>query len=468
METTKTRTIWHHPWVVLALFLALPVAVFWRPLFFYMGDDWTALIHMVEYPFGQYLMVPDGEQWFPLFHLIYYGLVKMAGERYSLLVMVNCLGTGANAFLLYLFFRRHWHAGLALSLSLFYAGAALHHAIAWNGFYVGYLLSLGFFLGALLVTDSYLSRPSTGRLWTIGLLSGLSLLAHNYPLSGLMALPLYVLLMGPGDARRPFWSVTAVMGVVYLLFAGGYLLCAGVHAATSHNLRIFAGLPGPGYLVHLFFGALLSPFLYLFWGHYHFPVLAFVAGIGLLALSLGVIWRWGGPREKRLALWALLANSLPFLLVSLTRYQRSVNQAFVARYGIFTLIGALLLVGTAWSLMAARASRKPLFHSLALLLLAVMVYGQIQSLPRWQEKYVEISHAAWKCYAYLSSAGAAPAHVPPEEFRKFCPTAHPTITPGQAMAIRRFLHGLPENQGAGGEAWSRPPSPGVPVIPRGD
>src|SRR4030043_321642 len=346
-----------HDLKVALLLLAVPVLIFWRPIFFYILDDWTALIQMAELPFGQYLVRPDGEQWFPFFHLIFYGLVKTAGEKYYLLALVNCLGTGANAFLLYLFFRRHWSWGLALTLSLLYAGAAVHHAIAWNGFYVGYLLSLGFFLGALLLTDSYLKTSGGARLWGIGLCAGLSVLSHNYPLTGLAALPLYALIMGEGEGRGKFWPLAFVVGAVYLIFAVGYYKYAGVSAATSHNLRVFSGLPGLAYLTHLLYGAFLSPFFYLFWGHYYFPGGAYVAGVSLMALSLAVVWGWGGPPDKRLVLWALLANVLPFVLVSLTRYQRSVNQAFVARYGIFTLIGALILLGTAWRLLSDRLPR---------------------------------------------------------------------------------------------------------------
>jgi hypothetical protein len=429
-----------HSWKAALLLLAVPVLIFWRPIFFYILDDWTALIQMAQLPFGQYLVTPDGEQWFPLFHLIFYGLVKVAGERYALLVLVNCLGTGVNAFLLYLFLRRHFLGGLALTLSLFYAGAAVHHAIAWNGFYVGYLLSLGFFLGALLLTDGYLKAPTGGKLWGIGLLAGLSVLSHNYPLTGLAALPLYALIMGEGDQRKKFWPLALAVGVVYLLFAAGYFKFAGVTAASSHNLRVFSGLPGPAYLVHLFFGAWLAPFLYLFWGHYHFPVAAYVAGISLMVLSLGVVWRWGGAPDRRLVLWALAANVLPFVLVSLTRYQRSVNQAFVARYGIFTLIGALILVGTAWRLLNDRMPRNLWFHLLTLALLVVVAYGQIFSLPRWREKYLEMSRAAWTCYQKLNHEPEAGA-IPVEEYRKFCPTAYPTLSRSQVAAIRRFLHG---------------------------
>ncbi len=429
------------PWQGLAaaaLLLFIPVLLFWRDFPFYMIDDWTALLQMAGHSFGNYLLLPDGDQWFPFFHLIFYGLVRLAGERYQLLVLVNCLGTGINAFLVFLFFRRHLGSGLALTLSALYAGAALHHAIAWNSFYLSYLLSLGFFLGALLLTDSYLRTPGSGRLCGIGCCALLSVLSHNYTLAGLTALPLYALLVR-GDSGRKFWALAGTVATVYLVFTLGYLSFAGARAAASQNSQVFAGLPGPNYLVHLFFGAVLAPFFYLFWGHYHFPVYAYVAGIILLAASLAATWRWGKGPPRRLALWALLTNALPFLLISLTRYQRSLDQAFVARYGIFTLIGALLLIGTAWRLLAPRLPRGRPWRLLPLALLAVMAAGQILGLPRWTEKYQGISQAARTCYYELSRENDA-ARLSPEEYGKFCPGTQPVITPGQARAIRRFLN----------------------------
>jgi hypothetical protein len=426
------------------LLLALPVIIFWKPIFFYMLDDWTALIQITQYPFGQYLVTPDGEQWFPFFHLIYYGLVRIAGLDYSLLVLINCLATGVNAFLVYCFFRRHWKPGLAASLSIVYAVAALHHAIAWNAFYFGYALSLGLFLGALLLTDSYGHTPSGGKLWGIGLCATLSILSHNYPLVGLLALPLYILLIGEKRSRRTFWKVTGVIGAVYLIFLIGYFSFAGLPAATSHNQGIFARLPGYAYFLHMFCGAFLSPFFYLFWGYYHFPIPAYIAGAALLTLSLVAVWRWGGATDKHLALFALLLNLLPFCLVSLTRYQRHVSQAYVARYGIFTLIGALLLVGTAWRLLAPQIPQKRWRNTLAGVILAVMVAGQIFSLPLWTAKYLEISRAAQKCYTVLNRDGEAEKTLTTEDFQKFCPTAHPTITPSQAQAIQSLLSGRPE------------------------
>jgi hypothetical protein len=434
-----------HPFLAFLVLLALPVIIFWRSTFFYILDDWTALIQMAELPFGQYLVTPDGEQWFPFFHLLYYGLVQIAGERYSLLVLINCLGTGVNAFLVYNFFRRHWEPGLAFTLSLLYAIAAAHHAITWNAFYFGYLMSLAFFLGALLITDRYLHQPSGAKLWGIGVCAALSILSHNYPLAGLMALPLYLLILGGKDSRRLFWKVTAVIGAVYLIFLIGYLSFAGLPAAASHNRGIFAGLPGPAYFLHILCGAFLSPFFYLFWGHYHFPILAYIAGVALLTLSLAAIWHWGGMAEKRLAQWALLANLLPFFLVSLTRYQRSVSQAFVSRYDIFTLIGALLLVGMAWRLLAARMPQRRWARILAGVILAVMVGGQLFSLPLWRAKYLEMSRTARKCYTLLNRGRESGRTITAEDFKKFCPTAHPTITPGQARAIRGLLGGGPEH-----------------------
>lgn len=421
-----------------ALLLFIPLLFFFRDFPFYMIDDWTALLQMVQQPFGKYLATPDGEQWFPFLHLVLYGLVRFAGERYYLLVLVNCLGTGVNAFLIFLFFRRHLGPGLALTLSALYAGAAVHHAIAWNSFYLSYLLSLGFFLGALLLTDDYLKAPGRSHLWPIAGCALLSVLSHNYSLAGLMALPLYALLVGR-DSGRKFWGLTGTVAAVYFVFILGYVNFAGVQAAASHNREVFATLPGPGYLVHLVYGAFLAPFFYLFWGHYHFPVWAYVAGITLLAASLAAIWSWGKAPQRRLAIWALLANALPFLLISLTRYQLSLNQAFAARYGIFTLIGALLLIGTAWRVLAPRLPQGHRWRLLPLGLLAVMAAGQILSLHRWTEKYQGISQAARTCYYELSRENDA-ARLSPEEYGKFCPGSHPVITPGQALAIRRFLN----------------------------
>jgi hypothetical protein len=430
-----------HPFLVLLLLLALPVIIFWRPIFFYMMDDWTALIQITHYSFGKYLITPDGEQWFPFFHLIYYGLVHLAGLHYSLLVFINCLATGVNAFLVYCFFRRHFNPNLALGLSIVYAVAALQHTVAWNAFYFGYALSLGWFLGALLLTDSFGRAPSGLKLGGIGVCALLSILSHNYPLVGLLALPLYLLLMGKYPSRRAIWQVAGVIGAVYLLFAIGYWSFAGVQAATSHNHILFKGLPGYAYFLHMFSGAFLAPFFYLFWGFYHFPIPAYIAGVALLTLSLAAVWRWGGPGDKHLAVWALLLNLLPFFLISLTRYERAVDQAYVARYGIFTLIGALLLVGTAWRLVAPKIPRRRWAQALAGFMLAVMVAGQLASLPLWTAKYLKISQAARKCYTVLNRDGGAGGRLTAADFAKFCPTAHPTITAAQAQAIQRLLGG---------------------------
>lgn len=420
-----------------------PVAIFWRPQrpFFYILDDWTALIQMTQYPFWQYLVQPDGEQWFPFFHLLFYGLVKVAGERYDLLVLVNSLGMGINAFLLYLFLRRQFSSGLALVLSLFYAAAAVQHAVVWNAFYLCYILSLGFFLGGLLLTDSYLRAPRLYKLIEIGLCALLSVLSHNYTLLGLWALPLYAALLGGAGGRAKFWPLAAAVVVVYLIFSLGYFGFAGFSSAASHNLTLFSNLPGPTYVVHLFFAAFLSPFFYLFWGHYHFPVWSYIGGMMILIASLTAIWLEGGPSQRRLALWGLLFNTLPFLLISLTRHQRSVDQAFVARYGIFTLIGALILVGTAWRLLRTRVPRSLWFRLVTLALFLIMLSGQFFSLPLWEKKYLDMSRAAKWCYQTLDLEKDSPGVAGAELFRKFCPTAHPIITPSQLAAIRKFLSG---------------------------
>lgn len=431
-------------WKVIC-FLALPVLIFWRPsLFFYIYDDWTILIQMAEeQPFANYLVRPDGEQWFPFFHLVYYGLIRLVGERYDILVLINCLGTGVNAFLIYLWVRRYFTERVSLAVGFFAAGAVVNHAIIWNAFYLCYLLCLGFFLGALLLTRAYLGSPSPARLAGIAVGGLLSVLSHNFTLLALLSLPLYA--MVPGDQRswrqsRPLWIV---VGVLYLVFSLGYLTFAGYPAATSHNPRIFSGPPAPGYFLHLLSASFLSPFIYLFWGGLPLPIAAGILGALVLAFCLVLIWREGAPPEKRLALWALAFNLLPFILISLTRYQRSLYQPFQPRYAVFTLIGAFLLLGLTWTIQSRRSSwgfwRKVVLGGV----LSAVVGGQIFSLPGRQERYVTKSRAAAHCYQALAGQGASAEAIAPEVFKEFCPTAHPRLTPGEVAAVKRFLSDAP-------------------------
>lgn len=435
------------------ILLAVPVLVFWRSGFFFIQDDWTALAQMAGNPPWRFLGLPDGEQWFPLCHLVFYGLIRAFGTQYSLLVLTNCIGTGLNAFLFHLLLRRHLEFTKSLVLSAIYASAAVHHAIAWNSFYVCYILSLGFLLGALLLADDYARAPSGFLLAGIGFCALCSVLAHNYTLLGLPLIPLYAVLMLSPEARRTRWWPSAVtIVVVYILFAVGYLSFAGPAAPASHNQEVLSSLPGPGYPVHWFFGSFLSPFLYLFWGHFHFPVWDYVAGVALLVLTAGVIWRWGEPAEKRLALWACLFNSLPMLLVSLTRYQRALNQAFVARYAVFTLLGALLLLGTAWKIMERKTSLRRRFALPAAALAVLMIAGQVFSLPRWLDGYAKMSRASLEFYQSLDTGKRFDPAFLQRPVNEFWMDVRIPLTGAQFLEIRRFLETgslLPDQSGKG-------------------
>jgi hypothetical protein len=437
------------------LLLATPVVMFWRPYqaFFFIEDDWRALMQMTGLSFGHYLTTPNTEHWYPLSNLIYYLLIRAVGDHYSVLILVNCLAAGAIAFLLFLFYRLHLPAGLALALSFFYALAGAHPATVWNSSYICFLLGLGFFLGALLSTCSYLSAPSGTGLLKVGGCAGLALLSNNFTLLGLAALPLYGALLGEGGARRRFWPLAAAVGLVYLLFGAGYAHFAGLPAASTLNHQVLSRLPGPAYLLHIFYGGVLAPFFYLFWGYYHFPIWAYVAGVAVLVLSSAAVFWWGTSREHRLGLWLLLLNLLPLLLVSLVRYQKSPDQAFVPRYAEYTLMGALLLVGTAWVILSRKLPPRPWARTLLPLgFFAVLVLGQVNSLSSWQRKYLEMSRASRHFYEALARPGAGPILPPGAAARKFLPWDYQDLTRSQALAVRRFLKG----NGRGGEAL--PPS----------
>ena len=428
------------------LFLALPVALFWRPgYFFFIEDDWAILSQLVSHPFWQYLTMPDGEVWMPLSRAVYYGLAYICGERYDTLLLINCLASGLLSFQFYLFLRQHFDSIPALFLGLLYGVAAVHTSLTQVAFYNNALLCFNFFLLALLLTHHYLQTSSRTCLPGITLCVWLSLISWNFTILAVWTLPLYIVILGGKEARRRFWAVSAAVGLAFLAFTLGYFHFAGFAAAASHNRGIVGGLPGPTYLLHWFFGAFLSPFSYLFWGHYHYPVWAHVLGASALALSVALIWRWGDLKERRLGLWALTLNALPIFLVSLARYQRGVNQAFAPRYAVFTLMGALLLLGTAWSILKRQMRPGLAVRLLPIVVLVVMVGGQILSLPHWEKLYGQMSRASKDFYQRLdmvdaTAPGVAQQTVPPQ----FWYPERLHLTWGEAAHIRRFLTGTTE------------------------
>ncbi|MHB8069602.1 MAG: glycosyltransferase family protein [Desulfobaccales bacterium] len=438
LEPTHPRSFYLA--AVALLFLALPVALFWRPgLFFFMEDDWPLLAQLVSHPFWQFLAMPDGEVWMPLSRAVYYGMAHTFGEGYSTLLLVNCLLSGVLAFQFYLFLRQHFPPVTALVLGLFYGGAAAHTSLTQVAFYNNALLCFNFFLLALLLTQHYLQTSSRVALAGISLCVWLSLVSWNFTILAVWVLPLYIAILGGKEQQPRFWAVSAAVVLPFLAFTLAYFHFAGFSAAASHNRGIVSGLPGPAYLLHWFIAAILSPFFYLFWGHYHYPIWAGVLGVGALALSLGLIWGWGDLQERRLGLWALTFNALPIFLVSLARYQRGLYQAFAPRYAVYTLMGALILLGTAWGILKRRMSPGFAVRLLPLALLAVMVGGQIFSLPHWEKLYGQMSQASRGFYQRLDQVAAAPGAaqemVPPQ----FWYPERLHLTWGEAASIRQFL-----------------------------
>jgi len=393
----KTETVFPI-YIIFLTLLLVPAAFYWRYDLFFLWDDWTELDFIAHNNFTTYLVMPNGEIFFPFFHLIFYALLKFVGEYHGFFVLVNCLGTGVAAFLIYLFLRNHLSPNLALVLSLLYAGSAVHPAIAWNAFYLCYILCLIFFMAALLLADTYIKSPSYRALWGIGLCAWLSIHSHNYTILALLVLPLYVLFMGGAQAMRKALSLAGVIGLVLLSFAWEYLTFAGIKSTTFFNQSVLSTVPDYTFFTFWFCGAFLSPVYFLFGGHFQVPLLTVIIGTLLLSFCILVIWVMGTPLERRLGLWALLLNALPFLMVSLGRYTFAYEYAFTARYIFFTLVGGMLLAGITWTILARRVPAGNFSRLLACGIIAVMISGQIFTMPFWQLGYLHMSRKALNCY----------------------------------------------------------------------
>ena len=170
----------------------------------------------------------DGEVFMPVTRFIYYILIHLFGVNYGWLILINCLLTGLNGFLLYLIFKSHFKPNLALALSLLYAVAAVHSATAQMAFYICAILCLSFFLLSLLFTQIYVRRPSTMSLLGIGLFAWLSVNSGNFSLLGIWTLPIYAALFGTAGAKRHLVRLIAVIGLVFLGFTAEYFMFNGL------------------------------------------------------------------------------------------------------------------------------------------------------------------------------------------------------------------------------------------------
>jgi hypothetical protein len=384
--------------IIFLALLVVPVAFYWRHDLFFLWDDWTELDLISHNNFINYLFLPNGEIFFPFFHLIFYILIKIVGENHGFFVFVNCLGAGLTAFLIYLFFRNHFSNNLAILFSILFAGSAVQPAIVWNAFYLCYILSLIFFMAALLLTNSYIRSSSYLKLLPIGLFAWLSIHSHNYTLLALIALPLYVLFMDEDKSLRKALSLAGVLGLVLLVFAWEYLVFAGINSTTFFNQGVLSTVPDLTFIAFWICGAFLSPVYFLFWGHFQLPIWAVIFGTLILGLCMLVIMVKGTPGERRLGLWALLLNALPFIMVSLGRYTFSYDYAFTARYVFFTLVGAMLLVGISWTIISRRVPAGISLRLISYAIVIVMIAGQVLSMPLWQKGYLQLSRKASDYY----------------------------------------------------------------------
>jgi hypothetical protein len=434
---------------ILLLFLVIPIILFWRRDLFFILDDWSLLLLMVDTNLWVYTRMADGEVFMPVTRFIYYILIHLFGVHYEWLILINCLLTGLNGFLLYLIFKSHFKPNLALALSILYVAAAVHSATAQMAFYICAILCLGFFLLSLLFTQIYVRRPSTMSLLGIGLFAWLSVNSWNFSLLGIWTLPIYAALFWGGGAKRHLLGLIAVIGLVFLGFTAEYFMFNGLAGAKSHNPQLFSQFLSFSYFAHWGVGSFVAPVNFLFGVEFRWQT-KIVIGLAIFLSTVGLIMRAGNLSEKKLCLWAILLNALPFSLVSLARHHFHVGQAFSDRYGIFTIIGVLFILGATWQIIADKLPARLSTHVvLPLVILAAMIGVQVHTLPISTRLYVELSQEAKFRYNNLrDDAVRANLSGAAEKDRLFFNQnqpfpVHPLLNNGHAVSIYHYLSGLP-------------------------
>jgi len=433
---------------ILLLCLVIPIILFWRRDLFFIRDDWSLLYLMVDNNLWVYSRMADGEVLMPVTRFIYYILIHLFGVHYAWLILINCLLTGLNGFLLYLIFKSHFKPNLALALSLLYVVASVHSATAQMAFYICAILCLGFFLLSLFFTQIYVRRPSTMILLGIGLFAWLSVNSWNFSLLGIWTLPIYAALFWRGGAKRHLLGLIAVIGLVFLSFTVEYFMFNGLAGAKSHNPQLFSQFLSLSYLGHWAVGSFLAPLDFLFGVEFRWKT-KIVIGLAIFLSTVGLIMRAGNRSEIKLCLWAILVNALPFSLVSLTRHHFHLGQAFSDRYGIFTIIGALFILGATWQIIADKLPGRLSTHVvLPLVILAAMIGVQVHTLPISTRLYLELSQEAKFRYNNLRDDGVrAKLSGAAEKDRLFFNQnqplpVHPSLNNGHVVAIYEYLSGL--------------------------
>lgn len=434
---------------ILLLCLVIPIILFWYRDLFFILDDWSLLLSMVNNNFWVYSRMTDGEVLMPVTRFIYYILIHLFGVHYPWLILINCLFTGLNGFLLYLIFKSHFKLNLALALSFLYLVILVHSATAQMAFYICAILCLSFFLLSLFFTQIYVRRPSTMSLLGIGLFAWLSVNSWNFSLLGIWTLPIYAALFGGGGAKRHLLGLIAVIGLVFLVFSAEYFMFNGLAGATCQNPQLFSQFLSLSFFTHWGVGSFLAPMDFLFRGGFHWQPEG-VIGLVIFLSTVGLIMWAGNLSEKKLCLWAIIVNALPFSLVSLARHHFHFEQAFSYRYGIFTIIGALFILGATWQIIADKLpGRLSTQVVLPMAILAVMTWGQVHTLSSTSRLYLKLSQEAKLRYDNLRDdevraklSGAA------EKNRLFFNQnqplpVHPFLNNGAAVRIYNYLSGLP-------------------------
>jgi hypothetical protein len=434
---------------ILLLFLVIPIILCWRRDLFFIRDDWSLLLLMVDTNLWEYTRMADGEVFMPVTRFIYYTLIHLFGDNYGWLILINCLLTGFNGFLLYIIFKGHFKPNLAFALSLLYVVAAVHSATAQMAFYICAILCLSFFLLSLFFTQIYVRRPSTMSLLGIGLFAWLSVNSWNFSLLGIWTLPIYAALFARAGAKRQLVRLIAVIGLVFLGFTAEYFMFNGLAGAKCHNPQLFSQFLSLSYLGHWAVGSFLAPLDFLFGVDFRWKT-KIVIGLAIFLSTVGLIMRAGNLSGKKLCLWAILVNALPFSLVSLARHHFHFGQAFTDRYGIFTIIGALFILGATWQILADKLPARRSTHVvLPLVILAAMIWAQVHTQSETSRLYLQLSQEAQFRYNNLrDDAVRAKLSVAAEKDRLFFNQnqplpVHPFLNNGHAVSIYRYLSGLP-------------------------
>lgn len=342
---------------ILAAAVLTPLLL-WRQDFaalHWLGDEWDQLDQIEKHGFRAWTFGFFGENFSPLFKLVWGGATLLGGGSYFALVVLVWLLHAANAALLAAWMRQAGGGRTATATALVGFGLAACHVetLTWT---VQLITVQGIFF--FLAAGCWWSHREAAAGWDrrslllLAMLVGASTFsfARGALTGGALALATLLVPAAAGETSRARGTTLQLLTVCLVPALVLTALMTGFAPGNHHRLAE-SGLAAPAEYAAWYLG--LNPFHRFFdfvvWG----PHTAFILGIGKLVLFIAG-WRLAGPRLRWMLAALLLFELGNAALLGIGRFHTGLGTTISSRYQYISLLCTMPFAGICLEGLIAR------------------------------------------------------------------------------------------------------------------